>query len=124
MWETPDAMVNAPQLIKEFHMKYPNKPQSPVQTRELIINAIQTCDWDQCLFDPITGQHGMNYTTPSPPCSINVLISVPKSVVVNLFLCHTNIFDNPCPHFAPIPPQYKQVWFYEEGLNQAITCIM
>jgi hypothetical protein len=53
---------NSPNLIKEFHTRYPTKPRDPKAVAQLQIHRINYNGWDPHLYHPRDGTPGESHT--------------------------------------------------------------
>ena len=84
-------------------------------------------DQDQRLYNPNTRTPGIDFvmTTYRQISSPNdIIISLPKRTVDEIFTGDTHIFLFPWRYFPPIPPSIRRVWIYEESPIQSITCVI
>jgi hypothetical protein len=61
-WESWGNVKNSPNLIKEFHARYPTKPCDPKAVAQLQIRRINYDGWDPHLYHPRDGTLGESHT--------------------------------------------------------------
>ena len=122
-WEPASHLSNSPKLVNEFHRKYPDKLSLTNNIRVLNISH----DQSQHLFDPVTHTPRINFMMNTPHQThspYDIIISLLKKTVDEIFTENTHVFLTPWRYFPPIPPSTKRVWIYEESPIQSITCIV
>jgi hypothetical protein len=82
-WEPFENVKNSPELLREFHERFPERPRHPEAIKMLKIRKIDYRGWNSRLFHPRDGTHGSTHSQPASTPPTDFIIPLPDQVITN-----------------------------------------